>query len=300
VRRVLVTGASGLIGRRALGPLRDRGFEVHGVTSKESHESDPDVVWHRADLLDPSALDPLLDAAKPTDLLHLAWYAAPGSFWTSLENVDWVAATLRLLMAFAAAGGRRATLAGSCAEYRWGDDVLSERTTPLEPSTLYGACKLATYTAGRALADQLDLSLAWGRIFFLYGPGEHPDRLVASVTRGLLAGEPTATTEGLQVRDFMHVDDVAGALVALLAADVDGPVNIGSGARRTVREIVTAVGRATDRLELIEFGALASREGDPPSIVADTRRLSEEVAYVPRIGLEEGIAQTVAWWRQHG
>ncbi len=74
-----------------------------------------------------------------------------------------------------------------------------------------------------AAAPELAIELAWGRVFFLYGPGEAPGRLVASVARALLAGERAATGDGTQIRDFLHVDDVAGAFAALLDSDVTGP-----------------------------------------------------------------------------
>src|SRR5205085_8625551 len=125
--------------------------------------------------------------------------------WTAPENVRWVEASLALLRAFAEAGGRRAVLAGTCAEYDWGagDEVLNERNTPLRPDTLYGAAKHGLHVVGAAQAAQVGFELAWGRVFFLYGPGEAPGRLVPAVARALLAGEPAKTTAGTQVRDFL-------------------------------------------------------------------------------------------------
>ena len=92
------------------------------------------------------------------------------------------------------------------------------------------------------------ISFAWGRIFFLHGPGEHPDRLVPSVTRALLAGEPARCTDGRQVRDFLHSSsDAAHAFAALLALRVEGPVNIASGRGCRSRELVGWIGDALGR-----------------------------------------------------
>ncbi|HEV2944867.1 MAG TPA: NAD(P)-dependent oxidoreductase [Solirubrobacteraceae bacterium] len=297
--RVLVTGAGGFIGRRVVDRLLADGHEVHGVCTGHGGSRDTRVVWHRADLLAPEAADAVTGEAQATHLLHLAWYAFPGRFWSAVENIEWISATLRLLHSFAAAGGHRAVVAGTCAEYAWGEDVLREEDTPLAPATLYGVCKHATQVAASALSEQLDLSFAWGRIFFLYGPGEDSQRLVASIARGLLTGQRVASTEGSQVRDFLHVDDIAGAFAALVASDVQGPVNIASGQPVAVRAIVEEIGRATDRLDHVDFGALTLRDGDPPRIVADVVRLREEVGFSARIGLAEGIRGTIEWWRQH-
>jgi nucleoside-diphosphate-sugar epimerase len=152
--------------------------------------------------------------------------------------------------------------------------------------------------AASAVARQLGVSFAWGRVFFLYGPGEDPDRLVAAVTRGLLAGEEVPTTSGLQRRDFMHVRDVAAAFVALLISGVTGPVNIATGQAAEVRELVSLIVRETAGSGRVRFGALQLRAGEPSLIVADNRRLKDEVGFRSGIALERGISETVAWWRE--
>lgn len=299
-RRVLVTGASGFIGRHALTPLLQRGFEVHAVSSRATPPpvAPPQVRWHQADLLDHSAHAELLGVVAASHLLHLAWYAEHGRFWRSTENLRWAAATLALVPAFATAGGERAVLAGSCAEYRWGEPgPCVEGVTPLEPATLYGTAKHATRVLLEAAAPELGIELASGRVFFLYGPDEAPGRLVAAVARALVSGDRAKTGDGTQIRDFLHVADVAGAFAALLDSDVTGAVNIGSGEARPLRDVIDAIGAAAGRPELLDIGALAPRPGDPAELVADVTRLREEVGFTPAIGLPAGIASTVAGWR---
>jgi nucleoside-diphosphate-sugar epimerase len=171
--------------------------------------------------------------------------------------------------------------------------VLSERTTLLRPATPYGEAKAQTYQSAAVLGQ-----LAWGRIFFLYGPGEHPERLVASVARRLLAGAEAPTSDGSQMRDFMHVEDAARAFVELVDSHVTGAVNVGSGVSVTVRAVVEEVARAAGRPDLLRIGALPQREGEPAELVADVTRLKREVGFVPRYDLERGIADTVEYWRR--
>ena len=131
VKRVLVTGGSGFVGRQTLGPLRERGYEVHAPRSRDAR---PARARHGCPLVDGSS--------APTHLLHLAWDARPGKYWTSTDNLAWVRGQPAALRAFAEAGGERAVLAGTCAEYGWSDRVhCVEGATPLEPATLYGAAK---------------------------------------------------------------------------------------------------------------------------------------------------------------
>jgi nucleoside-diphosphate-sugar epimerase len=293
--RVLLTGASGFIGRHAVGALLERGFEVHAVTSTQAPPGSAlDVEWHRADLLDPAASRALLAAVAPSHLLHLAWNVEHGAFWASPENERWLAASVALLEAFE---GERAVAAGTCAEYDWGGEgTLYERTSPIAPATAYGLAKDALRRRGERLASERGGSFAWGRIFFLHGPGEHPQRLVPSVTLALLAGEPARCTDGLQVRDFLHSAEAAGAFVALLDSPVEGAVNIASGSGVAVAEMVTWIGELLGRPELIELGALPSRPGDPKRLVGAVERLHEEVGFTPAWAPREALAQSVQWW----
>ena len=282
---MLVTGATGFVGRQALAPLAERGFEVHAVGRRE------------VDLLDADAAAQFVADLQPTHLLHFAWYAEPGAFWESPENARWLAASTRLLEAFATAGGTRAVVAGTCAEYDWhGDGVLSEASTPLTPRTTYGAAKNALH----AVAARMGLSLGWGRIFFLYGPHEDERRLVASVTNALLAGRPAQTTHGRQLRDFLHVADVGDAFAALLDADVEGAVNIGSGEGVAISDVVRRIAELVGRPDLVELGALEAPPDEPPLLVADVGRLRDEVRWRPWRSIDAGLRETVEWWRASG
>lgn len=293
--RVLLTGAGGFIGARAVLALTAAGHEVHAVSTR-SRPVGPDVVWHRADLLDPGAMTAIVHEVAAERLLHLAWYTEHGRYWEAPENLRWVVATLELLAAFAAAGGTRAVLAGTCAEYDWSYGVLSERT-PLAPTTLYGTAKHATHLVAEAWADRVGLQLAWGRIFFLYGPGEAPSRVLPAVARAVLAGTEARVTSGEQTRDFMYVDDVAAAFVGLLDSPVTGAVNVASGEEVSMRAFVEIVAREAGRPDLVRYGSIPSRPGDPPRLVADVSRLRDEVGFAPAVALPVGVARSVDWWR---
>lgn len=301
MKRVLFTGAGGFVGRRCLAPLASAGYEVHAVGRRagEAEVDAPRLHWHAADLLDARSVAALVAEVEPTHLLHLAWYTEHGKFWTAVENLSWVGASLKLFEAFAAAGGRRVVAAGTCVEYApEGDAPCSEASTPLAPTTLYGACKHATHVVLEAFARQAGLSAAWGRLFFPYGPGEPPGRLVPSVARALIAGEPALCTHGRQVRDFIHVEDAASAFVALLDSGGEGAVNVASGQPVALREVVEKVAERAGRPDLVRLDARPAPEGEPPSLYADARRLREEVGWSPRYDLDRGLAETVEWLRE--
>lgn len=299
MNKVLLTGATGFIGRHCLSSLLANGYEVHAVSCRPRPEDPSGVHWHQADLLNPARVSELMADVRPSHLLHLAWFAVPGKYWTSPENLRWVQASLDLLRGFARHGGRRVVMAGTCAEYDWRYGYCAERVTPLAPSTLYGTCKHSLQLMSDAFAQQAELDAAWGRIFFLYGPHENPNRLVASVVRAVLSGEPAPCSHGNQLRDFLYVQDVADAFVALLDSGVSGAVNIGSGRPVALRDVVYKIAGKVERQDLIQLGALTAPANEPPMLVADVSRLSDEVGWSPGYDLDLGLEQTINWWKNH-
>jgi nucleoside-diphosphate-sugar epimerase len=289
--RVLVTGAHGFIGRQAAPLLVRAGYEVHAV-SRRRRSAEGGAIDHALDLFDAGACRALLEEVRPRVLLHLAWNASPGAFRTAPDNLDWVAASLVLTRAFAEAGGRRAVYAGSCAEYDWSQPLLDEEGTPLRPATLYGAAKDALRRLVTASSAAQRLSVAWARLFFVYGPGEPRGRLVADTIAALLAGEPALCSAGTQRRDYLHVEDTARALVELMESGIEGPVNIASGTATAVRDVVLGIARCLGREDLIRLGALAPRAEEPVELRARTDILARCVGFQPRYGLSDGIAET--------
>jgi nucleoside-diphosphate-sugar epimerase len=290
----MLTGATGFVGRHALTALADAGHEVHAVARRPGADAGG-VVWHEADLL--AGCD-LVGDVEPEVLVHLAWFAEHRKFWSSPENVRWVERSLALLRAFAAAGGRRAVIAGTCAEYEWSRDVYPEDAS-LGPATLYGAAKHGLHVVASAFCEQACVELTWGRLFFLYGPDEPPERFVASLSRALLEGSTAPMTDGEQRRDFMHVVDAGAAFAALADGAVTGAVNVASGEGVALRDLAVQIASYAGDIGLLRIGARPSRDGEPSSLVADVRRLHEELGFSSQIALDDGLRDTVAWWREH-
>lgn len=296
-RRVLVTGAGGFIGRHCLPVLISNGFEVHAADIFVPEEKRYGLHWHQVDLLDTKQSYELLATICPTHLLHFAWYAKPGDCWNSLENIRWVEGSLHLLRVFHMNGGKRVVMAGTCAEYDWRYGYCSEEITPTHPTTLYGTCKHSLQGMLKHFSHQTKLSSAWGRVFHLYGPHEHPSRLVPSVICSLLKGEPARCSHGNQIRDFLHVEDVASAFVALLESDVMGPVNIASGQPVALKDVIYKIADKLGRCDLVQLGALPVQDNDPRVLIADVGRLSEKVRWQPKFDFDMGLEQTITWWK---
>jgi nucleoside-diphosphate-sugar epimerase len=289
---------------------------------------------HFADLLDPAHVDALTCEVKPSHLLHFAWIATPGVYWNSAENFRWLAASEQLLRCFRAHGGSRVMMAGSCAEYDWSRvEVCDELSSPLadaktaplnEAAALmdaaalndvaapdgavavgdsgaaaspYAACKIALQKRLDDFGRQEHLSPAWGRIFFQFGPHEHPDRLVPSVICNLLLNREAPCSHGRQIRSFLHVADVGEAFAAVLDSELEGPVNIGSDERVALADLVDRIGRQIGRPELLRVGARPAPLREPALLVPEIHRLRDEARWRPRFTLNEALSDTIAWWR---
>ncbi len=288
---VLVTGATGLVGRHATAALTARGFRVHGLARKGAE--------HEVDLFDGEAVRACLETVRPSHLLHLAWITEPGRYWTAPENLEWQSASLDLVRAFHAAGGRRAVIAGSCAEYDWETlpDAPIDEGFACRPASLYGSAKHALRVAIAAFARPRELSYAWGRIFYVYGGPEPEQRLVPSVARALLAGEEAKCGSGTGRRDFIEARDVGAAFAALIDSEIEGPCNVASGESHTIAEVAQTIAELVGRPELLRLGGLADRPGEPATLVADIARLREEAGFALAVPLREGLAEAVRFWR---
>lgn len=287
--RVVLTGATGFVGAPVVRRLVGEGVDLHTLGRSDV----PGTVFHACDLLaaDPA---PILAEIAPTHLLHLAWNEDRATLLNGAENLAWVAATLRLALAFRQTGGRRAVFAGSSAEYDWtGDAALDERTAPLYPATGYGRAKRALFDL-IAGTPALGLSVGWARIFFAFGPEDKPDRLLSQVIDGVAAARAVSCSAGMQVRPFIHVDDVAGALVALLRSSVEGAVNIALAETMSVRDLARCAGMAAGDVDLIAFGTQPLQPGEPPVLKAAVARLTDEVGFVPTHTIASGVGATVA------
>ncbi len=299
---VLVTGITGFIGSHLGRRLVADGHDVVAIVRPGSPrpliaDYESSLRFIEAELRDADAYRSRLRELRPERAFHVAWYAEHGRFWSAPENLDSVSATLSLTRALADAGCARLVCAGSCAEYRWDSRLLSEES-PCEPASLYGVAKNAARQLVCAASDELGISTAWARLFFPFGPGEAKTRLIPQVALALLRGENARCTHGRQLRDFIHVADVAAGLCAIADSTLVGPVNLGSGTPTSIAEVAHAIARLCGRAPGdVILGAIETGADDPDEIVADMSKLLS-TGWHPELSLEEGLADAVAAWRK--
>ncbi|MBU0726187.1 MAG: NAD(P)-dependent oxidoreductase [Alphaproteobacteria bacterium] len=286
--KVLLTGGSGFLGRHVLAALARHGIETVAVGRRKPEGASAFI---EADLLAAADFAEIMRHAGATHLLHLAWYAEHGKYWTSPLNLRWVDATTRLVEAFCAAGGQKVVIAGTCAEYDWSHGVCLEDTTPLEPTTLYGAAKDSARRLAMAVCRQHGVPCAWGRVFLPFGPGESVQRLIPSLIEVFGGQRAPFGVNADACRDFLHASDVAEAFVTLLRADKgagEGAVNIASGAPVKLADLVVMLAQMMGGDASIVLDLPGGRPGEPPLLAGDNTKL-KALGWEMRTALHEGL-----------
>lgn len=292
---ILVTGGTGYIGQRVLSGMVERGWRPHAIVrdSRKLSHLQKSVDLHHCDLFGTDRVRSVIRELQPKVLLHLAWTTEHGKFWSCDSNLSWLSSTAEMLRAFAEHGGERYVGAGTCAEYSWSKGGCLREDAPRVPHTLYGTCKNAAFQVASEFCRLNQIQHAWGRVFFLYGPGEDHRRLIPSIATPLLKGSTAACHSSNFIRDFMHVDDVADAFVTLVDSRIEGPVNIGSGIATSLGSVAEEIAELVGAANRIELGRREPSANDPLVLVADTTRLQSELNWRPRISLSAGLRQMV-------
>jgi nucleoside-diphosphate-sugar epimerase len=274
MKKILVTGLSGFIGSHTVDFLIEKGYEIHAVSTKK-RSGTKHINWYNFDLLDENKVKEFFKKTKLSYLLHFAWDVTHGEYVQSPKNYDWLIASINLLKNFKENGGQRAVVAGTQLEY--------------SDNSPYPASKRALLE----VLKSLDISYAWGRIFYLFGENEHSDRLVPYVINSLLNKEEVKCSNSEQICDFMYVKDVARAFVELLNSDVQGVVDIGSGEGIKIKDLIFKIADHLDGKDLIRLGALKISEQKNYSIIANNYRLKNEVKFVPDFSIDKSIENLI-------
>lgn len=269
--KVLLTGATGFLGRYVLSQLIAQRVEV--VVAGRAPPAGFHGEFIKADLLHADTYASLVRRARATHLMHLAWYAEHGKYWSSPLNLRWLEASLRLAEAFCESGGQKIVSAGTCAEYDWSYGYCREDITPLVPATLYGTAKDATRRMVAAVCGEHKVPFSWGRIFLPYGNGEDSRRLVPALIEVFQGRRQPFGVNASSYRDFLHVEDVARGFVHLLQSDAAGNFNISSGQPTRIAEVVRLIATALNGDPGVVLDLSTDRPGEPEMLIGDNRKL---------------------------
>lgn len=282
--RVLITGASGFLGQAVVHEANKQGMAVIGM-GRGDFPLPFDGEWLRQNPFDETLSLPTVDAC-----IHLAW-PTTDNYATSPENMEIGNASLIMIQRLHQKGCAHVVVAGSCAEYA------SIQPTPicedgvLADETAYGQAKNWLRKAvNQYMAANPGLTMAWARIFQVYGPGERKQRLLPHLVRLWRTQIEFQAASCTQVRDYLHVQDVASALVLMAMLRAEGVYNVCSGQPVRLREFILLFGKHFPCGSLVRFGAKPDREGwEPPEMYGCSQKV-RALGWRQTVSLHEGLA----------
>jgi len=294
---LLVTGAGGFVGAAVVRAALAEGYRVVALSRTPNAPRLAGLVGDLAvravDLSDARRLTTIVTAAKANCIVHCAWEGVGGPKRAADIQLANIATTCALVDAAIAGGAAKFVGIGSQAEYGRFDRRIDETDLPA-PTMLYGAAKLSACHLARQRSRAAGMGFAWLRLFSTYGPGDNPNWLIPSVIADLLAGRRPRLTTGTQCWDYLHVDDVARAVLAVATGPADGIFNLSSGDAIPVRAIVEQLRDIAAPGRELVFGDIPFGPDQIMVLEGDNHRLREATGWAPRIPLAEGLADTVA------
>jgi GDP-L-fucose synthase len=302
-KRVLVTGGNGFLGSHVVDALRARGVQVVAPRSTE------------CDLTDANATRALFAEVRPDLVFHLAARVGgiganrkhPGTFFR-----DNMAMGLHVLEEARRAGTKKVVVAGTiCAYPKFAPIPFREDDLwngyPEETNAPYGIAKKALLVMAQAYRQEFGSNFVVVFPVNLYGPRDNFDlessHVVPAMIRKFLDAKDrqrdvTLWGDGSPTREFLYVEDAAEALV-LTAEKYDDPdpVNIGAGFEISMRDLATKIGNATGFVGRVQWDV--TQPNGQPRRMLDISRARERLGFVARTSFDDGLARTIAWYREH-
>jgi UDP-glucose 4-epimerase len=289
---VLVTGATGFIGRHLCRKLVELGATTYGLSRSASAATVPtSVIPVTADVTQRIAVLDALKQVRPSHVLHLAAAGVNNPLLSEEQATQVnVSGTLHVLQASQAVRIQRYIQVGTCYEY----------VADANRSNTYAASKLAGWHTWRAYLAPYSMETAALRLFHVYGPEQPPTGLIASAIRAALYGERFEMTPGEQLRDFVFINDVVDALLLILTAPLIGmkTYDVGTGVGDSVRSVVRRIFEKVGGRGEVAVGARPYRSSEIMRLVADPRPATRDFAWQTRTDVETGLTMTIDWQRQ--
>lgn len=285
MKKVFLTGGTGLIGTQTIPFLQKAGFEIYALTLDEN-KSENGIKYVKGNLFDKIQIDNLLSEIRPEYMLHYAWLST--GLFNDNSNFDFLTSSIDLLKSFAKYGGKRVVMAGTYAEYGYHNETLKE-TMPAEPINIYSQCKDFVHQIAEAYCQNNNISFGWGRIFSAFGKEKDPRRLTSDVINHLKNNQEVVIRSGSLVRDYIYTKDIAAAFVKFLESDVKGVVNICTGKDTSIHDYVMKIAQIMEKENLVVFNEQKSPQ--QVRVVGEPIRLNKEVGFTPKYSIEQALKE---------
>jgi dTDP-4-dehydrorhamnose 3,5-epimerase len=293
--KILLTGPTGFIGSNFVRQALARGHQIAGLALPgealpPSLPGSENLHWLRGTLEEAPWRE--IEAFGADVCIHMAWITTPGIYLESPENFKLLESSQKFLKRLRELGTKHIIGFGTCVECQISGHPLSEDKSPLAPTTPYARCKNDLRLAMEEEAKTHGLKFCWVRVFYPYGPGEHPSRLCSSIIQKLSRDEKIVLKTPASTKDYIYIDDLAMALITVMESQATGIINLGTGIGVTVREIAQTLAGMMGKPHLIS--EIDSPETDSLGyVVADASRL-RGLGWQPAYTMTQGLQRLMA------
>jgi nucleoside-diphosphate-sugar epimerase len=255
MQKILVTGATGFIGNYVIDELLKHNIEIFSVQRSTKSEKVLSKKIHiiETDDLFSESIEWWETKCNGIDIvLHLAWFTKSREYLDSYENIHCLTGSLNLARAAVLAGVKRFIGIGTCVEYDLTYQTLSI-DTPLKPLSIYAATKVGLFLNLTQFFKTNSVNFTWCRIFHVYGDSDDKNRFIPYLKSKLDLNEEVNLPNGVQIRDFLNVTEVARIISDLTLSGKTGPINVCSGVPKSIQEIAIQVADQFQKRDLIKF-----------------------------------------------
>ncbi|USF25626.1 GDP-6-deoxy-D-mannose reductase [Firmicutes bacterium ASF500] len=303
MKKVVITGAGGFIGRNLTRRLLEENIQVYAIDVEAAQKNiltQDGVIPLYVDIREKQQLTAILKVAQPDVFYHLAWAGVSTDVKNEIEmQISNIPLAISVLEACAEAGCEHIIIPGSASEYAYCGQTIDGGNIPA-PGDAYAASKAAAQVLCQWYARERRLNLNWLLIGSIYGPGRNDSNILTYTIKALLHGEETKYSKLEQMWDYIYIDDLAEALYLLgLYGKPDGVYPLGSGRAKPLAEYIRKIQAEIAPDAFLGIGSLPYKCGSKPdNSVLDIRRLREDTGFVPQITFEEGISRTIRYFRE--
>lgn len=290
MKKVLLTGATGFIGKNAIEPLIRLGYEVFATKLPDDKVENNKVHWVNCNLFNSDDIKQIFAEIKPRYLLHFAWDTRPEIYLEDNSNFEFLKASLDMLKFFKENGGKRAVFAGTCFEYQFGTEMLYE-DSPRNPQTTYAKCKNYLNELASLYCKNNDISFGWGRIFYVYGKNENIRRLTGKIIKHLKDNKKFIVPNSQLVKDYMYTKEIAKAFVEFLDSNIEGDVNICTGEGISLGDYCKKIAKKMGKMHLLQLWEEPTPEAT--FVVGSNEKLKIEVGFIPAYSIDAALDEII-------
>lgn len=288
--KIFITGGTGFIGKHLIERVHDEKLLILSHHAKPNLKTSGKKQIIQGSLANISNWKDHVKDFKPDATIHMAWEGIPDyGVEMSIKNLNYC---LNLYRFLAEINCKTIISTGSCWEYGGQNGQLSEKTL-VKPFNAFTASKNSLNFLGQEIAKENNINFIWTRLFYVYGPGQRSESLIPYLINSAKSGEVPEIKNLNAENDFVYVEDVADAILQLmLSGKKSTTYNIGSGKLTSVKYIVDQIFNYFN-VKYKPKKAGAKQTDSLSSFYADISKINEEVGWVPKVNIDDGIKKTI-------